>query len=166
MLADPSYDTWPINFCTDFVDLDRAKYLQDLIKTDCDADCMKEGTRWSLIFLFNGLTMALLSFTYLLIAIGSRYFTTRIIGACLNCFLSCVHFATIVTTAIYRFNTKGKLAAICIAPSYFEGSDTGVIGNSWTFKKDGDLILTIWVCQLFLVLALCCLGSLPLRMSK
>ena len=127
---------------------------------------MKEGTRWSLIFLFNGITMASLSFTYFLIAIGSRYFTTRIIGACLNCFLSCVHFATIVTTAIYRFNTKGKLAAICLAPSHFEGVDSEtLLGSSSTFKKDGDLILTVWVCQLFLVMALCCLGSLPLRIS-
>ena len=66
---------------------------------------------------FNGITLALLAMTYLLLALGSRFFSTRIIGACLNCTLTCVHLAAIVTTAVYRFNAKGKLAAICLESS-------------------------------------------------
>ena len=166
------YDTWPVTHCTDFVDLDWAKELKEAIEADCDADCQKEGTRWSLVFQFNGITLALLALTYLLLALGARFFTVRIIGACMNCFLTCVHFAAIVTTAVYRFNAKGKLAAICLSPSHYEEGGvpddplgSGVLNSDWTFKKDGDLILAIWVCQLFLVFALCCLGSLPLCLA-
>ena len=159
------YDVYPIAGCKVFRDEDLATKLKIDIGVDCNADCLKEGTKWSLIYTFNGVVLILLCFSYLLVAFGAFVFHARVIGACLNCWLGFVHFPAILVTAVYRFNSKGRLAADCLDPSSYDGAGKP-LSDSWTFDKDGELITGIWACQLLVVFFICCLGSMPLRFNE
>ena len=103
-----------------YSDLEQKDTLRAKLDEDCDLECQTEGTRWTMVLLFNGITLLLLCFAFVLIAIGSRVFFTRVLGSCLSCWLGCVHFASIIITGIFRFNLKGQLAALCEAGSYYD----------------------------------------------
>ena len=75
----------------------------------------------------------------------------------------CAHFAIIVTTGVFRFSDFGKLCAITTLPSLYTSSDIGAEPSSdWTYAKDGSMILTIWLLQLFTFCVCCGLSSYPL----
>ena len=115
--------------------------------------------------MLNGIILILLFLAYVLIAIGSGSFHARLIGACLNCWVSVAHVGAILVTGFYIFSPAGRLAANCKDNSFYGGDlkDSEPMGDDWTFKKDADLIMGIWICQFFIVYVLCCYGSLPLR---
>lgn len=160
------YDTYPLTQCKEYFDMEMVTILKSEIAAFCDDDCVHvDGTRWSVIFTLNGVSLILLSFAFTLIAVGSRVFYARLLGVCLNCLTSCLHFAAIVVTAVYRFDNKGRLAMNCLDASTFEGEGEP-LSDSWTFQKDGELITTLWACQLLVVFFICCIGLSPLRMKK
>lgn len=115
--------------------------------------------------MLHGSTLLLMSFAFLLIAIGSQQFYFRVVGVCLNWWLGCAHIAAIVFTFLYRFNDKGRLALNCLDPSEYrdEGEE---LSDSWTFRKDGLLITYLWMLQLLTFFFLCCLGSNALDYKK
>ena len=62
---------------------------------------------------------------------------------CTPC-IFCAHFAIIIATGVYRFSDAGKLCAITTLPSYYESSGSEP-SSTWTYAKDGGMILTIWL---------------------
>lgn len=87
-----------------------ARLKKELEAADCDRDCHIAGTRWSRVFALNGIILISLSVTYVLFAIGSCVFAVRILAACLNQFLGCVHFFGIIYALVLRFRLEGRLA--------------------------------------------------------
>ena len=77
---------------------------------------------------------------------------------CVGC-LACVNLAAIITTAVFRFNTAGKLAALSLTSSKYDGKEDGVVKLSAkiTFKDDAKLILGIWIAM---TVYCCCSGNL------
>ena len=74
----------------------------------------------------------------------------RIIGCCVGTLIYFVYMTALILTPVYRFSDQGKLCALNPSPSLYvsweeERSDT------WTFEKDGVLILSLWIIQL-----ICC----------
>ena len=136
--------------------------LERLYK-DCDADCCKTGTQWSLIYILNGTILSLLFITYILFTIGSHVFCTRVIAAWLNQFLGCANFVVIILTGVLRYGDKGILASHCLDSAKW--NSVGELKGDVTFQDDGELILVITICQIPLFFALCCVGSYPLRIK-
>uniref|UniRef100_A0A7S3I0K7 Uncharacterized protein n=1 Tax=Favella ehrenbergii TaxID=182087 RepID=A0A7S3I0K7_9SPIT len=126
---------------------------------------MSLGTEWSVAFTLNGITLILLSLTYLGFALGSHIFMARIVAACANFWLICVHLSAIIVTLVHRFSLKGKLASICQDGSVFEGWGQEM-SSSWTFEKDSQMMTVILFIQMFVIFILCCHGSLPLRQMR
>ena len=73
----------------------------------------------------------------------------------------CAHFAIIVTTGVFRFSDFGKLCAITTLPSHYT-SESAEPSADWTYAKDGSMILTIWLLQLFTFCLCCGLSSYPM----
>ena len=83
----------------------------------------------------------------------------RIIGLCSVCLLGCVNFASLITTAVFRFSDLGKLAALSLAPTKYvdDGNrDTPYLDEGRTYHDDAKMIYWIWVAQLFACLCSCC----------
>lgn len=77
-----------------------------------DNDKKAKGSRFELIYKFCGITFLALAFSFMCMAIGSYVLYARVLGLCTGCLFSCVNFAAIITTGVFRFNAAGKLAAI------------------------------------------------------
>ena len=88
-----------------FTDTQQAlEYMED-IAGDCDSDCLEQGTKWSVVYALNGSTFLLFSFNAILGIFGSLFFWPRVIGFVCNCCLSCILFAGIIVTGVFRFRT-------------------------------------------------------------
>ena len=104
--------------------------MQELEDDDCFAttsaglivgsDCLEKGCRWSVIYQLNGVTMIIIAANILLLIGGVWNFHLRALGACCASALCCVNLAAIITTAIFRFNTFGRLAALSLLPTKYE----------------------------------------------
>ena len=91
------------------------EYLKDL--DSYDQGRLKYGCKWSMVFGFAGINFLLLAFNAVTLTCGVWGFKARILGFCCSCLLGCVNVAAIVTTAVFRFNTIGKLAALSLSPA-------------------------------------------------
>ena len=119
---------------------------------------LSKGSRFSVVYGLCGFTLLLISIAYLLLAVGARKYDARVTGLVCLCCLECVNFAALITTACFRFNTMGKLAAISLCPSKFEGTnDVGMptVSDDRTIGTDADLILGLWIAQLIVFLVSC-----------
>jgi hypothetical protein len=129
-----------------------------------DIDCGMAGSRWSHIFLMQGLLFLFIMLNFGCIAVGAYKPVFRLIGAwCASC-LCCAHFGIIIATAVYRFRAVGKMCALSEQWTNFS-SDIEDTDDTWTYKSDGALILAIWIIQLLTFCCCCCAGSMPLRPS-
>jgi len=97
------------------------QYMEDLDAAGCDGDCFKQGSRWSIIYTFCGITLILIAVNSLLLAFGAWNFHSRMIGGCCGFCLACVNFAAIIVTGVFRFNTMGKWSAISLVGSKYSG---------------------------------------------
>ena len=77
---------------------------------------------------------------------------TRVYSCCTQCLFCCFNLAVMIVSAVFRFNTKGSLAAISLTPIYPEGS----VESDRTYVDDGQLILGIWIFSIFFVFIHCC----------
>ena len=151
--------------CKEYTDpLLAVKLYGDWIKyCDGSTDCLRQGTRWSLIYSINSIILSLLCLTFILFAIGSKVFICRLIAACMNEFLGCAHIGAIIMALVLRFRSSGRVASHCTDSAQWKGE--GVEMGETTFENDGLLIVVITLAQFFLCFGMCCLGSLPLRMK-
>ena len=97
--------------------------------------------------------MFLLAGNSALLVLGAWYLSARSIAVFCGSLCYCNLFAAIVTTGVFRFNTWGKLSALCVAPTNYEGmndDDTKVtdFGYSNTYESDAALIVVLWICQM------------------
>ena len=136
-------------------------YMQDL-DDQCGSDddyCF--SCKWSVVYALNGWLMILMAVNSFIIAAAHWNFHARALTACCGCLLSCVNFAAVITTAVFRFNTQGKLAALSEFPTKYESynSSTGVVmfEGDRTYVTDGSWILALWIVQLCICCFDCCL---------
>mmetsp|Transcript_16750 Transcript_16750/g.21180 ORF Transcript_16750/g.21180 Transcript_16750/m.21180 type:complete len:91 (-) Transcript_16750:153-425(-) len=83
----------------------------------------------------------------LCLAFGTINAPVRMLGLALVCCLSILNFAALITTAVFRFNTLGSLAAISTCPTKFDAGAPGYyfVNEDWTSADEGSMILSIWV---------------------
>ena len=117
--------------------------MRDL-NEDCDAECWKKGSRWSLVYLLNALVVLLLMISMVLICIGTRHPKLRIISSYLASIICLFHSVVLILTAVFRFRPQGMLCALNEQPTYWSSDDEHPT-NEWNYKKDSQLILALWI---------------------
>ena len=108
-----------------------------------------KGCRWSVLFGLNAFSLIFITINSTILAVGAYNFKARVLGmSCWN-ILGCLNIACIITTAVFRFNTMGKLAALSLSPSEYD-SETLISGldDSRTYNLDGQWILWLWLAQM------------------
>ena len=81
---------------------------------------MYDGCRWSTIYILCGLTMLLIAVNAVVQLVGTVNYYARAISSCCASCLTCLNIAAIITTAVFRFNTIGKWAALSLTPSKYD----------------------------------------------
>ena len=114
---------------------DVQQYFKDIMK-NCggSADCYNTGNRYSKIYIFSGVTMFLLALNSFWMLFGSCSHHVRGLTTICGALFSILNFASIITTGVFRFNSWGKLSALCQGPSKYEANDFGFLALSedWT----------------------------------
>ena len=85
------------------------------IEKDCDTECMRAGIRWSTVYNMNAIVMLLITFQVMIMTIGICKMEARVFSCCCQCCFFIANLATIIVTAVYKFNDKGELASISMA---------------------------------------------------
>lgn len=97
----------------------------------------------------------------LCISIGAYNLQARMLGGCCGCCFGCVNFSALITTAVFRFNAMGKLAALSTTWTKFESSngDKYLVSNETTYETDASTILALWIVQLLACVCSCCVAG-------
>jgi len=140
------------------------EYKQEIATSDCDSDCLEMGTKWSIIYSLNGSTLLLIAMNMILMIFGAFRFWPRMIGACCNCLLSCIHLAAIITTAVFRFRLQGKLCALSLLPTKIDREMN--LSFDRTFETDGQMIIGLWISQLIFFLVFSFGGCFSAKPAK
>ena len=83
------------------------KQQEELAKfSECDEDCRKAGTQWSVVYTMQGSLMVLLLVNMIIVAVGAYKAPARLIGGLCGCCLCCIHLIWIIVTAVIRFSKK------------------------------------------------------------
>ena len=114
---------------------DAEMYYND-IKDNCgnDTDCLNAGNRFSIIYALSGVSMILLAFNSIGMLFGSCSYHVRGLTTICGALFSILNFAAIITAGVFRFNSWGKLSALCQGPTRYEVDDDGALSLSdeWT----------------------------------
>mmetsp|Transcript_21516 Transcript_21516/g.25225 ORF Transcript_21516/g.25225 Transcript_21516/m.25225 type:complete len:125 (+) Transcript_21516:398-772(+) len=103
----------------------------------------------------------MLGVTNLCLSVGAYNLHARMTGLCCACCLGCINFAALITTAVFRFNSMGKLAALSTTETTYEGTiDNGepVFSDKTIYSDDASIILALWIVQLAACICSCCIG--------
>jgi len=89
-------------------DTDEYKKQQEKISylSECDEDCRKAGTQWSVVYTMQGSLMVLLIINMIIVAVGAYKAPARLVGGLCGCCLCCIHLIWIIVTAVIRFSAK------------------------------------------------------------
>ena len=149
-----------MGLATQFSDADEAYDLIKDIIEDCkvDIDCYKKGSQWSTVYISNGIILIFICVSNICVAVGAYNHLCRAIGAICGCCLCITHFALIVTAGVFRFSNFGKLASLHLGPTYVPSTNILDVSDDWTYEKDGQLILALFILQL-LGMMLCCFAA-------
>ena len=91
---------------------------------------------------------------------GAFFYYPRLIALICTLFLTFIHQVAIISTAVLRFRSLGKLCALSEQPTKKGNLD-------WTYRSDGALISVLWTFQLLLYAPFCLTGWLPMmRQAK
>ena len=126
-----------------------------------DTDKYDLGSRYSVIYAFCGVTFVMIAVANCCISIGAYNLQARMLGGCCGCCFGCVNFSALITTAVFRFNAMGKLAALSTTPTKYEGvSEREVIASDdTTYETDASTILALWIVQLLACVCSCCVAG-------
>ncbi len=142
-----------------FSDEAEAKELQRLLG-NCDAKCQTIGVRWSTIYWLCGFANLGMILQSVLLAAGVYVFPSRMVGLFFQAFCSLFYFAVVIVTAVFRFNDKGRLAALSQAGSAITDVDgVPTISTERTYEEDGQMILRLWSVSMAFLIGQCCLGG-------
>ena len=108
--------------------------------------------------------MILLAANGIVQVVGTWNYYARVVGSFCGSLLGCVNLAAIITTAVFRFNNIGRLAALSETPSKYEGAlhnnhgtmITSNISNEHTYESDADLIMWLFIAQIIFFCTNCC----------
>ena len=148
--------------CSDgpMVDTMLAKDIWVEILQDCESQdnsdnssCLKTGSRWSHIYLANGIILLFLVLNMACVGFGvwfKQLVWVRIVGSISGVCLCCGHLVCVIVSAVYRLNSWGTLCSLSLAPSYASMSKDNpdkpyYVNDSWTYKEDGALILALFI---------------------
>ena len=141
----------------------------DNIKTisdDCDEDCLKAGTKWSDVYIANGIILLMIVCNMICVGIGACNAVCRLTGSICANLLCCAHFGIVIATAVYRFRPMGALCSKLPENTNIPTTEPADVDDAWTYVKDGELILACWIIQ-FLCCCCCCgAGNRPLVPQK
>ena len=107
-----------------------------------DKSCRDAGSRWSLVFGANAIVMYAIAMNMICVGCGVCHNNCRMIGAYCALALCFIHILVLVFTAFYRFDGMGQLCSESLAKSSF-------VDDNWTYSTDGNLILILFVIQVF-----------------
>ena len=124
--------------CYDGPFSDTAKAMSYLDSINCDLDCQKSGSKWSVFYNFNGAIYMLIAFNAVFMILSIYKIWIRMIGTCCNCVLGCINMAAIITTAAFRFRPMGKVCAMSTAPVKVVSDD--YLSDSRTYQSDAIMI--------------------------
>ena len=133
-------------------------YMSEL-SGSCDSDCIEDGTKWSIAYDLNGSVFLLFTLNSILGGFGAYSYYPRAINTACNFVLSIIAFSALITTAIFRWRTQGKLCALSLQPSQI--NDSGNFITSSSFERDGNRLTGLWVFQLIFLGLYCVLGAFP-----
>ena len=140
-------------FTGPFSDERYAEHLKEDLKRTCFDDCLKRGIRWSVVYELNAALMVLLTVQAAVQLVGVWHLRTKVCAVCTGCSLCCFQLVVIIITGVYRFNTKGTLAALSHTGSMYKtGSPPAgaeFLSTERTYATDASWITSIWVLQLF-----------------
>ena len=91
-----------------------AKLIADIEKS-CDTECMQDGIKWSTVYNMNAIVMLVITLQVFIMTIGICNMEARVFSCCCQFCFFVANLATIIVTAVYKFNTKGELASISLA---------------------------------------------------
>ena len=147
-----------------FTDTDLAlEYENEIASSDCDSDCLAAGSKWSIIYSLNGATFLLISLNSIIGVFGVWYFWPRVIGFVCNCCLTCVLFAAIIVTGVFRYRNQGKLCALSTASTHIDESDN--LTDKTTYESDGKQITALFTFELMVFIFFCVGGGWPVKPS-
>ena len=157
----------------DWTDKEQAsQYIKEL-KEDCGdddlGDCFEDGMRWTLLYRLNGWVLILIACNSLAMGVGLWCCPIRMIACCLHFCLKCAITAALITTAVYRWNKVGRLAALSNTHCWANGIASN--GKEVTFD---DEITYAWMAKaltylfiLYCFVCCCmCFGSWMFSPSK
>ena len=109
--------------------------------------------------------MLLIALNALIQLVGTWHYQSRALSSCCASLLTCLNIAAIVTTAVFRFNTVGKWAALSMTPSKYESpfdlaTKTMVISSlsdDHTYNSDAKLIFWLFLAQIVFCCTHCCM---------
>jgi hypothetical protein len=95
---------------------------------------LNAGNRFSKIYAFSGVTMILLALNSFCMLFGSCSYHVRGLTTICGALFSILNLAAIITTGVFRFNSWGKLSALCQGPSLYDIDDDGKLdlSSDWT----------------------------------
>ena len=135
-----------------FSDERYADQLKEDLKRTCFDDCLKRGIRWSVVYELNAVLMILLTIQAAVQLVGVWHLRTKVCAVCTGCSLCCFQLVVIIITGVYRFNTKGTLAALSQTGSMYkaESPPAGAefLSTERNYAIDASWITSIWVLQL------------------
>ena len=140
----------------DWVAEDDAGHFTYLL-SQCDLKCQTIGNRWSKIYTLCAISAIGFVVQALVLALGVFIYPSRLVGLMCQTMCCCFNLGTLLTTAVFRFNTMGRFASISMSPSYYD-VDTGAVTDKTTYQTDGQMILRLWVLGLVFIILQCCLG--------
>ena len=88
--------------------------------------------------------MMLILANFCCVAIGACSVSFRLIGGISAVCLCTSHFIILISTAVYRFGDIGQICSKSLAPTHMPEANEEA-SDIWTMKKDGELILALWI---------------------
>jgi len=110
--------------------------------------------------------MLFLMFNMCCVGCGTRKPACRVTGAICGFILGLFNLAMIVTTAVYRFSAIGMLCSLDVTPTNSPSSDFMDVDDTWTYQKDGNLLLAIWIFQVLGFMICVCVSMAPIMNSE
>ena len=94
------------------------------------------------------------TFQSIVLAVGVFYYPFRVTAIMFQPLFWLTNLCFVIVTAIFRFNTIGKLAALSEAPAlYSEVDGVATLSSDRTYVDDGQTILRLWAISLVFVVA-------------
>ena len=105
-----------------------------------------------MVYELNAVLMVLLTIQAAVQLVGVWHLRTKVCAVCTGCSLCCFQLVVIIITGVYRFNTKGTLAALSQTGTMYKAdhppAGAEFLSTERNYAMDASWITSIWVLQL------------------